>query len=102
MKEPSLPSDSGSLFARTRNTQKRVWVSMVSREKSVRRLPFCEVPQSPAHRLDYLCTGEKVQIWLPFQKCKVFSQPPFPRLKRRVIKLRFYVGRQKSAIEIMS
>lgn len=101
MKKPRVRSDLGSLFAWTRNTQKRVWVSMVPREKSVQGLPFCEIPQSPAHGLQAAQWGE-VQIWLLFKKCGVFSQPSFPQPKRRVIKLCLYLGRGKLTIEVIS
>lgn len=61
MKEPSLLSDLGSPFAVTRNTQKRMWVSVVFREVSS-RMPFCEVPQSPVHRLPLGTRGENANM----------------------------------------
>lgn len=83
-------------------THKRVWVSKVSREKSVRRLPFCEVPQSPAHRLDYNSAQGKSANMAAFSKVQSLFLDPLPQAEKEGHKVCFYVARGKLAIEIIS
>lgn len=108
MKEPSLLSDLVSLFARTRNKRgcRSQWFLEKSQFKDCHFVSSHFVRFHKAQYIPYLCTewsgGGGGANMAAFSAQRVFFQPFFPKLKRRVIKLCFYLGRGKLTIEIMS